>query len=781
MMFLDQDWMEKAYQKNPGVKQTIESDQDAQRILREAIGGNLLRTITSIPSHKEHLINPILLVLRENENLNDDLLWQPKADLKNYSRFEEINWGHSGNPTTYKNLQHFLNKGELIYVFHLPSLRALPLFKVTNLRVIYGFFDHSAQKGVPRILNQSNYADIGRLLDLNQLISFDLTPNYDHEPDDILTIQPFAHALSRQKALKNFTLPRFIGVSNFEYLLMNGIVPNQSINSLSYRQIYGELPIALMGKMLAKNKTVTSLVMYCEKLRDLECLNELGRGLEQNTTLREFTLSIESITASLVTNPLYVKPLSGRNSNTHFVCLDPLKRALILYKGVLVLEKDYFYHNEATVYFFDSINLEREQEKLKIQQQEKELEKQKQLQLIIEKERLEKEAAEKEREKLRIQQQEKELREAKQHQEELEKQKQLQLIIEKERLEKEAAEKEQEKLRIQQQEKELREAKQHQEELEKQKQQKTQLMTALDGYRKLQNPISYLISLIEKDTGTTSFIIVNKDNETESDLFGVEFFRPFSFSMLFNSHITNLQITNFYLGDDEIILLSEMIRRNKVLMSIEFQHNLIGDKGAIALGEALGLNPGFKILQLQQNQIGDEGAVALAQGLGNNSNLQILYVAGNKIKDDGVIAFGKILKVNLTLQELNLSANQIKDDGAISLGQALKLNSVLRTLDISSNQIGDDGAIGIGQGLKLNYNLKLLNLASNKIKNDGAMGIRQAMKLNETLQRLNLIANQIDSEGVRILNEILGIKGMEMNLDFIKTDEGWKSHKNIIY
>ncbi|CAG9333359.1 unnamed protein product [Blepharisma stoltei] len=313
----------------------------------------------------------------------------------------------------------------------------------------------------------------------------------------------------------------------------------------------------------------------------------------------------------------------------------------------------------------------------------------------------------------------------------------------------------QEKVKIQQQEKELQKAKQIEQEIEIQKQQRTQLATVFDGYRKRDNSIDSFLSFIEQDTEARYFRIADKDIQTECDLFGVDFFRPLSFSMLFNPQIVHLQIIKFYLGDDELILLAEMVRRNRVLRILEFQSNLIGDKGAIALGKVLELNscPSLSILHLEQNQIGDQGAVALAQGLRNHSNLQILHISSNKIKDDGAIALSLALKENSALQELYFSSNQIQDEGATALGEALKVNSTLVALDVSFNHIGNDGSAKIGEGLKLNSSLKNLNIAGNKLENNDSMGTTQWMMLNDALQGLNLDKIHFHSEGAQALKK----------------------------
>ncbi|HQS83545.1 MAG TPA: hypothetical protein PLY23_01350 [Alphaproteobacteria bacterium] len=330
----------------------------------------LLKTVTSILPEHEHLIVPLLHVVREDPNLDDPSLFQPKADFSKGREFafsENISWGHGGNASTYRNLYNFLNAdngGRTVYVYvhFLDSLKLLPLLKAKNLNVVYGVGNGSSRIGPSQVLTQTNYKDIARLLDLNQLTSFGLTSQYDCEPDDVLTIQPFAESLARQKMLEEFTIPRYMGVANFEYLLLNGIDHNQSIRKLSFSGIYGDIYVFLIGKMLAKNKTLTRLYVGGDKLKDLECLNELGRGLAQNSTLQYFQFEVLTlISPEEMNNPWYKKPpLPGRGHFSSPLNLDPFKKSLVEYRGHLTLRREVIFRAKEVETLLDSIKRERD-------------------------------------------------------------------------------------------------------------------------------------------------------------------------------------------------------------------------------------------------------------------------------------------------------------------------------------------------------------------------------------------------------------------------------------
>ena len=81
------------------------------------------------------------------------------------------------------------------------------------------------------------------------------------------------------------------------------------------------------------------------------------------------------------------------------------------------------------------------------------------------------------------------------------------------------------------------------------------------------------------------------------------------------------------------------------------------------------------------NEIGDDGAAALSEGLKYNKSLTTLNLSDNEICDDGATAtLGECLKYNKSPTTLNLRENVIGDDGAAALVECLKYNKSLTTL-----------------------------------------------------------------------------------------------------
>ncbi|KAF9347385.1 hypothetical protein BGX26_001141 [Mortierella sp. AD094] len=124
-------------------------------------------------------------------------------------------------------------------------------------------------------------------------------------------------------------------------------------------------------------------------------------------------------------------------------------------------------------------------------------------------------------------------------------------------------------------------------------------------------------------------------------------------------------------------------------------HNKIGDKGALALSEALKTNTTLISLDLSWNHTKDKGVQELSKALATNTTLTSLGLSSNKIEYVGALALSQALKLNTTLTSLNLSWNWTKDEGALELLEALKTNKTLTSLDLSSNEIEDEGVLAL--------------------------------------------------------------------------------------
>ncbi|KAF9902118.1 hypothetical protein EC991_005258 [Linnemannia zychae] len=222
-----------------------------------------------------------------------------------------------------------------------------------------------------------------------------------------------------------------------------------------------------------------------------------------------------------------------------------------------------------------------------------------------------------------------------------------------------------------------------------------------------------------------------------------------------NSTLTTLSLQDNSIGDNGAQALAEALKTNLTLTALNFQDNSIGDNGAQALAEALKTNSTLTILNLNRNSIGDNGAQALAEAFKTNKTLTSLNLDSNLIWYEGIQALSLVFETSLTITTLNLGSNLITVNGAKTLTEALKTKSTLTTLNLSYNSIRRSGAQALAEVLKTNSTLTTLNLTYNSIGDNGAHALAEALKTNLTLTALNLQDNSIQRDGARALAEVL--------------------------
>lgn len=220
------------------------------------------------------------------------------------------------------------------------------------------------------------------------------------------------------------------------------------------------------------------------------------------------------------------------------------------------------------------------------------------------------------------------------------------------------------------------------------------------------------------------------------------------------------------LKDNEVLITSLNLGANGICGIYEYGDSLYGDGDgeyaddeyiygeytvvAIhALSERLKVNEVLNTLDLGTNGIGDEGVKCLSEALKINGVLTTLDLGWNSINDVDVsrqlidiiwthpslsvfsnIPFKQLKDVDSSLTELDLEGQVVGVPGAILLAKALKVNEVVTTLNLNWNKIRDEGAKSLSEALKGNRVLTFLNLSYNSIGVEGAKSISEALKVN---------------------------------------------------
>ena len=119
--------------------------------------------------------------------------------------------------------------------------------------------------------------------------------------------------------------------------------------------------------------------------------------------------------------------------------------------------------------------------------------------------------------------------------------------------------------------------------------------------------------------------------------------------------------------------------------------NACGVEGAASLSQTLRHNSKLKSLDVSSNIIGDDGVNALCGALSpKQSQIEMLQLAGNEINCGGALFVANMLRQYTTLLELDLSCNNLGPE-VKEIALALHDNTTLTRLSLARNAIGDEG------------------------------------------------------------------------------------------
>jgi len=206
-----------------------------------------------------------------------------------------------------------------------------------------------------------------------------------------------------------------------------------------------------------------------------------------------------------------------------------------------------------------------------------------------------------------------------------------------------------------------------------------------------------------------------------------------------NFHILNL--SENLLGDDDMKLLTEILKVLNNLHTLDLSHNEIGDYGIKLLNEAIEKMKVLSILDLSHNYIGNDGMKPFTEAL-KELNLLILDLSHNEIGDNGMKQLTEALEKMENLGILDLSHNHVGDDGMKPLTEVLQKMHNLKILDLSNNEVGDDGIKLLTELFdhpqQYLSNLQVLKLHSNKYSKGSTLSLAEKLKKLSQLHTLEL-------------------------------------------
>ena len=236
-------------------------------------------------------------------------------------------------------------------------------------------------------------------------------------------------------------------------------------------------------------------------------------------------------------------------------------------------------------------------------------------------------------------------------------------------------------------------------------------------------------------------------------------------ALIANSSLTSLCLSGNEIGDDGASCLSQALIVNSSLTTLDLSRCSISQSGASCLSHALEANSSLRCFDLSQNSIGEDGAACLTQALKANCCLTNVDLSENGISESGASFFSQVLLGNSSLTTLCLRRNGVGVDAASCLSKALAANSSLTSFDLSWNSIGEDGAACLSQALAATSSISYLGLSGNIIGDSGAVCLSQALKATSSLTNLDLCGNRIGDDGAASLSEALKVNFFLTNLD----------------
>ena len=271
---------------------------------------------------------------------------------------------------------------------------------------------------------------------------------------------------------------------------------------------------------------------------------------------------------------------------------------------------------------------------------------------------------------------------------------------------------------------------------------------------------------------------------------GAEGLQSLAEALITNTSLVELNLSrcSFEITDENGPIVTEMLQRNKTLMTLNLMFiSIISDGGMVYIAKGLEKNTALKCLKM--NGISAAGGKALASSIAINASLPLVELelyGCDMITEHSKQAFIDLLQQNTSIETLKLSSTGVIGDPMSFLAEALRKNSTLRqlnlchyiltsdmikdvsrmlaincsltSLDISRNPIGDDEIAHLATALKQNKSLKQLDVSSCRITDAGVAQLAKALQVNNSLHQLNVRGNNLTKNGRIKLRRELAVK-----------------------
>lgn len=174
---------------------------------------------------------------------------------------------------------------------------------------------------------------------------------------------------------------------------------------------------------------------------------------------------------------------------------------------------------------------------------------------------------------------------------------------------------------------------------------------------------------------------------------------------------------------------------------------------------ALESNNCLKDLNLSDCSLNYQAILILCQILLKNKGIETLNLSGNSLEDKGIIPIARVLSKNFIIKSLNLSRNKIKNPGVKTLSEVLMNNQGIVEIILRENEIKDMGADDLSEAVRVNLRILRVGLELNMIAEKHMQKVAKYLKINNDTQakiQPNMVRQQITRYNINktSLNEI---------------------------
>ena len=155
----------------------------------------------------------------------------------------------------------------------------------------------------------------------------------------------------------------------------------------------------------------------------------------------------------------------------------------------------------------------------------------------------------------------------------------------------------------------------------------------------------------------------------------------------------NVFLNDLVLDDDSCNQISNFVKFNDIMVTLEGTDGYITSKGLAKLSEAISRSKTLRKVCFARNQISetdDSFFSTFCNGLSINLSIIELDLSQNMIGKKCCVHLSSVIRTNYILESINLSKNSIEDEGCIILLNALSLNSTIKNLELEGNSINND-------------------------------------------------------------------------------------------